>query len=256
MNTDDKRKNEIIVSLTSFPGRIDLVHRTLYSLINQTYKPDRLILWLAECQFENRVLPDNLLELQAYGLTIEWVKEDLKSYKKLIPAIEKFPNAIIVTADDDLYYPVYWLSSLVKSYRKYPNEIHCHLITRIKKQNNKIKFVKRDNSMINKASFNNKLLGGSGTLYPPCCLDKRVSNREVFQEIASSSDDIWFWGAAVSNNIKIRWIKNNMKKLYYTEDSQETDCLWKINDVAEGETIFEKHLQSVARYYGIESKID
>jgi len=246
----------LIVSLTSFPGRINIVHNTLYSIMNQDYKPDMIILWLAESQFPNREkdLPNTLIELKQFGLTIRWLEKDLKSYKKLIPAIQEYPEDIIITADDDLYYPTYWISSLVESYNENPQDIHCHLITRLKKDGNGIDVVKRTSRMINDASYNNKLLGGSGTLYPPHTLHVDVTNEILFRKLAPSSDDIWFWGMALRNGTKIRWIKKNMHELYYTEYSQEsTECLWKINDC--GERLFKKHLDDVIKSFDLEELI-
>ena len=39
---------ELIVSLTSYPKRFDILPITIQSLLNQTVKPDRIILWLYE----------------------------------------------------------------------------------------------------------------------------------------------------------------------------------------------------------------
>lgn len=250
--SENKNKDrQIIVSLTSFPGRINLVHKTLFSIMNQSYKPNMIILWLSEEQFPNKEkdLPSTLINLKKYGLSIMWVKNDIKSYKKLIPALERFRDEIIITADDDLYYPKYWIERLVSSYKKHPEDIHCHLITRIKCENKKINTVKREKIYINKPSFNNKLLGGSGTLYPPNSLHCEVTNEKLFMKLAPTSDDIWFWAMALKNGTKIRWIENSMKKLYYTENSQETDCLWKIND--QGEKLFSKHIKDIANEFNL-----
>ena len=38
----------LIISLTSFPARYDTLHLTLKSLMGQSVRPDRVILWLAE----------------------------------------------------------------------------------------------------------------------------------------------------------------------------------------------------------------
>ncbi|MDK0933369.1 glycosyltransferase [Clostridium perfringens] len=240
-------KSNIIISLTSFPGRIHLVHKAIYSIMNQTYKPNMIILWLSEEQFPKKEesLPQNLIELKSLGLSIRWLKNDLKSYKKLIPALKEFKNDIIITADDDLYYPKYWLESLLESYKKYPEDIHCHLVTRISYRDNVISIAERTKEFVNKSSFNNKLLGGSGTLYPPNSLSSEVFNEDIFTKLAPTSDDIWFWAMALKNKKKIRWINNNMKKLYYIEESQETDCLWKVND--RGEKLFYKHIKSVIK---------
>ena len=93
--TTNKRETKIIVSLTTFPGRINTVDKTISTLLTQTLKPDEVILWLAESQFPNKELPEQLTKLQQYGLTIKWC-EDLRSYKKLIPALEEYPNDIII----------------------------------------------------------------------------------------------------------------------------------------------------------------
>ena len=52
--TENKRDTKIIVSLTSFPERMDDVHYTLYSLLNQEFKPDEIILWLSQEEFPNK----------------------------------------------------------------------------------------------------------------------------------------------------------------------------------------------------------
>ena len=41
-----KRKDEIVVSLTTYGNRIHEVYLTIESLLHQTVKPDRIILWL------------------------------------------------------------------------------------------------------------------------------------------------------------------------------------------------------------------
>lgn len=103
-----KRKEEIIVSLTSFPGRIHLVHKTIQTILLQSVKPDLVELWLAKEQFPNyeKDLPNELTNLIQYGLKICWCS-DYRSFKKLVPSLQEHPDAIIVTADDDVYYPQY-----------------------------------------------------------------------------------------------------------------------------------------------------
>ena len=71
---NNKRDTKVIVSLTSFPARIDTVYITIRSILMQSLKPDIIILWLAQEQFpeKEKELPYNLLKLKKYGLTIEW----------------------------------------------------------------------------------------------------------------------------------------------------------------------------------------
>lgn len=244
--------SEIIVSLTSFPGRIKMVHKTIYSIMNQSLKPKKIILWLSKKQFNNLDddLPIEIKELEKFGLTIKWTDDDIKSYKKLIPALQEYSDYIIVTADDDIYYTTNWLKELYESYLQYPKDIHCHIITRLKESNGKIITVPKEETMIGKASYYNKLVGNGGVLYPRNSLHKNVLNIKEFQELAPTSDDIWFWTMAVLNGTKIRWIEKKMKKLYYTEYSQEkTDCLCKINDC--GEKLFFKHMDCLVEKYNL-----
>ena len=63
-----KRKENIIVSLTSYPKRIGTVWLTIETLLRQSVKPDEIILWLAQEQFKSiDVLPRELIELQKCG---------------------------------------------------------------------------------------------------------------------------------------------------------------------------------------------
>ncbi len=121
------REEQIIVSLTSFPARINIVVKTIKTLLTQTLKPDAVILWLAPEQFPNgeKDLPQELLDLRQYGLTIDWYK-DIRSYKKIIPTLKKYPNAIIITTDDDIYYAPDTVESLYKSYLEHKDEVHAH----------------------------------------------------------------------------------------------------------------------------------
>lgn len=246
---------EVIISLTSFPARMPYIHRCLYSLMNQEVKPHRIILWLAEGQFPNGMndIPEKVKELLPLGLEIRWVKEDLRSYKKLLPALKAFPDAIIVTADDDLYYPKDWLKDLLSAYRKQPSGIHSQLITRLGMNDDGIiDQIPRTAEMNDTSSYFNKLLGGSGTLYPPHALNNEVLNLEVMRQTAPSSDDVWFWAMAVLNHRKIHWIPHHMHTLVYLEHTQEdTPTLSSIND--QGEDGFTKHINAVATHYQLRS---
>ena len=121
-----KEAKDLIVSLTSYPKRINHVHKCISSLLNQTVEPEKIILVLAQEEFPNKEkdLPSNLLSLIEQGLEILWY-ENLKSYKKLIPILEKYPNKIIVTVDDDNIYEPNWLDDLYKAYKKNSNMVHC-----------------------------------------------------------------------------------------------------------------------------------
>jgi len=214
----------LIVSLTSYPDRMYDIHYAVYSLLNQTKKPDMVILYLAEDEFPNgeKDLPKKLLKLKENGLTIKWC-ENLKSYKKLIPALCEFPNDIIVTADDDIYYPNDWLLKLYDSYLKTPEYIHCHRAHKITFKNNEIDLYTNWRSCIddNSASFINFFTGAGGVLYPPNSLHKDVLNKELFLKLAPNADDIWFYSMAILNNRKIKVVHKPHNDIKYVNPKRD-----------------------------------
>ena len=235
---DNNKTPKLIVSLTSFPERIPEIFYNLYSLLSQTIKPDILILWLAEEQFPNKEkdLPQLVLNLKKYGLTIKWCK-DIKSYKKLIFSLKEFPDDIIVTADDDIYYPDNWLELLYNSYLRDPQYIHCHRAHRIETNDaGQVNSYNEWDKCItnNEASYLNFFTGAGGVLYPPNSLYEDVLNEELFMKLAPTADDIWFWAMAVLNNTKIRIINNHITDFIFVDPELEfrmTDAtsLYKIN---------------------------
>lgn len=219
------RTKQIIVSLTSFPERMKDIHYTIYSLLNQSLKPDKVVLWLGDDKFPNKEqdLPDKLLALKKNGLTIKWCK-DLRSYTKLIPALKEFPSDIIVTADDDIYYPSNWLKLLYKEYLKNPNDIICHRAHNvlIDDNGNILPYKKWEKAVrVNNSSYTNFLTGVGGVLYPPKSLHPDVFKEDLFSKLCPYADDIWFYAMAVHNNTKIRVVKHNLYRLTYTNLQRE-----------------------------------
>lgn len=230
VNNENKNNPQLIVSLTSYKGRINTVHQTINTLLMQSLKPDRLVLWLADEEFKNREkdLPNELLQLCNYGLEIRWC-ENLKSYKKLIPALREFPNDVIVTADDDLYYQKDWLQSLYESYLQNPKDIHTRRATYIKATSDTIDIYSHYANDKYAACFNHQLMGGAGTLYPPNTLHKDVLNTDLIQTLVPTHDDIYFWVMAILADTKIRLVKSKDSSIYQREETKNTG-LCKINN--------------------------
>ena len=219
--TTEKRSPKLIVSLTTFKERINEVHLAINTLLHQTLKPDEVILWLAKDEFENREndLPESLTRLIKYGLTIKWVDKDIKSYKKLLPALNEYPEDIIVCADDDIYYRKNWLKTLYNSYLQNPEAIHCHRAHKITfgdcgqilPYNDWVMGVKKQEagSVILPTS-------GAGLLIPPGTLYKDINNIDLIQQLAPDADDLWIWTMINLNHTKIYLVKNHISYIIST----------------------------------------
>ena len=205
----------LVVSLTSYPARMGTLHYALYTLLNQTLKPDAVILWLAEEEFPGgeRDLPEKVLSLRRNGLGIRWTR-NLRSYKKLVPALGAFPESVIATADDDFLYEADWLERLYADYERNERQVmvyahRAHTIS-LSDKGHLLSYRTWDHAAWNTpgVSFLNFATGGGGSLYPPGALHPEVRNEDLFLELAPHADDVWFWAMAVLNGTRTRVVEN------------------------------------------------
>ncbi|WP_297296342.1 glycosyltransferase [uncultured Brachyspira sp.] len=249
---EEKRKERLIVSLTSFPQRIYDIDVVLFSLLNQTIKPDKIILWLGQEEFPNLEddIPSHVLSMTKFGIEIEFCK-NIRQYKKLIYALEKYPDDVIVTADDDAYYEYNWLEKLYNAYLENPNYIHCHRAHKMQfDENNHIltynKWIQCIESTNTTPSFINFPTGIGGVLYKSKLLYKDIFDENLFMELCPKADDIWFWAMAVLNGTKINVVKDNINRPvelgyeYYIN-------LWQVNVK---QNLNDVQLNNVVNYYG------
>lgn len=194
----------IIVSLTSFPEAIPYAVEAVRSILRGSVLPDKVVLYLDTPKFPGGVLPRELEQLRAESSLFEvrFDEADIRSYKKLIPALRDFPEDVIVTIDDDICYPPDMLSRLVKMHRRLPEAIIAHRARKVRPELpysrwRKYKF--RD-FILRRHHFGYRILqtGVGGVLYPPHSLDEEMLRPELFMQMAPTCDDIWFWAAAVS----------------------------------------------------------
>jgi hypothetical protein len=196
--TDEKYADKkIIVSLTTYGKRLNQVYLTIESLMQQSLKPNKIVLWINEDCRNNR-LPQFLQQQTKRGLEIAFCK-DIRAYKKLIPAMKKYPNDVIITADDDVYYNSNMIENLVSAYLQDPLPVYFNRGFRMKLRNNDTldHYLKWESITSLEVSPFNFPTGVGGVLYPPGCLDEEVFNEKVFLNICPLNDDIWFKAMAL-----------------------------------------------------------
>lgn len=239
---------EVIVSLTSFPARIKTVHKAIESLLVQTYPADRIILWLSQEEFPKKEseLPSRLQKLCHKGLEIRWYS-NIRSYKKLIPTLKIFSEALIITVDDDILCSKYLVERLLAGYIKRPDCLQCHRAALIKYR--AIEDIERHLTYEvknNSPSYLYELTGCAGCLYPPHCFHPDVTNEALFMRLAPTNDDIWFWLMGVLNGYKVNIVENNVSALVYIPRTQQTA----LSAVNNGEAqLFFVQLRNVLRHY-------
>ena len=221
--TDGK---QIIVSLTSFPARIDDVKYTIFSLMQQTIKPNKIILWLGEDKFKykEKDLPKDLLKLRENGLLIKFVK-DIGSYTKLIPALRQYPDSLIITVDDDIFYPKTLVEDLYQEYSNNPDCIVAHRVHRVRICDKKIAPYSDWDFAVkivpSNPSYLNFLTGVGGVMYDSTLLYKDVLREDIFIRYCPKADDIWFYVMAVLQGTKIKMVPKGAYKLFYVNPDKE-----------------------------------
>lgn len=238
----------LVVSLTSYNKRFPILHLTLKSLLVQSYCADKTILWVSDDDMKH--LPLKVRSLERYGLEIRSC-EDIKSYKKLIPTLKHYPDAVIVTADDDVYYWWNWLKELVDAHMRFGNKVVvCHRMHQITlNQYGVIDNYKNWHSEVvsdkpNKFFFPT---GIGGVLYPVNIFHPQVLNQVCFSKICPSADDIWFyWMVRMNGGMSCKTLSNHS---IYVWPESNLNALW-LNNVLDGKNDIQ--IKAISSLYPID----
>jgi hypothetical protein len=246
------RETKYIVSLTSFPARIDNIWITIETILRQSFKPDAIVLWLAESQFPNKDLPKSLLELVERGLTIEFCEGDLRSHKKYIYAFDRNPEDFIITLDDDLYYDKDLLRNLVELKNQFPKAIATNRAHKILfKEGRVLPYRKWQHNVIdNVPSYSLVQTGGFGTIYKRDDLYLDFNNPKLIKDLAFHADDLWL---KMMTYLKGKQIVTNAKynKDPITVKNSQMEKLVNINVIDGGN---DKQLKKIFDYYKIKEE--
>jgi len=242
---------QIVVSLTSFPPRMKNLWMVLESLLRQTKKPDRIILWLATTQFpHHKDIEKRVRAMEQRGLEIRFC-EDLKPHKKYYYAMQEFSHDIVITADDDIFYSETMVEDLLTKHHEYPNCVVCyraHQITFKDGKVNKYDDWYQRSKGISGPSHTLLANNGSGVLYPPKCLSEEVFNLQAIQELCPNADDLWLKCMGAMNGTRTVKVYPIFAEVFTTRGFADSG-LAKIN-VAEGGN--DKQLKNVIERYALD----
>ncbi|MGV8985075.1 MAG: glycosyltransferase family 2 protein [Cypionkella sp.] len=183
----------LIVSLTSYPARFPVLALTLSALLRQTIRPDAVVLWVAEG--DAAFLPPDVTAFLAEGLQIRSCT-DWRSYKKIIPTLTAYPDSLIVTADDDVYYGPTWLEELVRVAQEAPGRVVAHRAHRVSlSPAGGLAPYDHWKKNISGAVEGPEIFatGVGGVLYPPGVLADEALSPELFMNLCPDADDVWLY---------------------------------------------------------------
>lgn len=117
-----------VITLSSIPPRFAHIGPTLESLLGQSARPDRVILYIPKTY---RRFPDwdRALPLVPKGVEIQRTESDLGPATKVLPAAREFrgQDTDILFGDDDRVYAPGWAARFLSAKRRHPG---CAIATR------------------------------------------------------------------------------------------------------------------------------
>ena len=215
--------HKLIVAFTSYQARIKYCSKVIKSLLNQTISKElyKIILVLAVPNFPNKEkdLPTDLLEIVNNNDNVEilWYDKDIRSHKKLIPVLKKYPDTPILLTDDDILRNKLWIQTFYNDHIKYPNDviIGSSFDTVDRKMNfdsgrlqqGKIHMTITPGIIFN---FSRPANGLGGTLYPANTFsDPRFFDEDLMMKECESDDELWQWCFNIIEGKTIRQVSKS-----------------------------------------------
>ncbi|MGX7048828.1 hypothetical protein [Pseudolactococcus piscium] len=199
---DRERKIKIIVSLTTYSPRLSQIHLVISRLMQQTLKPDKIILYYSDS--EEFLITDELSELLKLGLEIRFVK-DIRSHKKYYFAFQDFQDAIVITVDDDTIYSKKLIQTLFNSYVKFPQCVSAGIVVNYKQNMGILQSSTtwRQKFFYGIGDERSIAYGVGGVLYPPNCMPNELYDIKKIKAYAPYTDDLWLKAIEQSSGISV-----------------------------------------------------
>ncbi len=249
-----KYKANVIVSLTSHPGRILTIDQCIKSLLEQTVLPQKILLWLSQKQFPTleHGLPKKLLKMleeNAAVFELRWTEDDLAPHKKYYYTMKEYPEFPIIIVDDDVIYDTTLVEKLMESYKKYPDCVSCMRANLIMfKPNGELRsyngWLKGYTILLDQPSYQLLPTGVGGVLYPPKCLPVEAFDSNVIKETCHYCDDLWLKVMSVHNGY--RTVVPSNYCAYEEIDGTQDVALWRKNVDRDNNDI---SMEKILNYY-------
>ena len=173
----EKPDAKVVVSLTSYKHRIKSIIPTLKSLNSQSYKPDKIVLYIA---YEDKeyVFP----EINRY-CEVRYC-EDTLSYKKF-NGFWDFPDCYVATADDDLIYDEEWLKTLLQASQLSPTCVAAHNTFLLEHNSGEYNYGGLVTRAVNRISLEGRVkiyvMTGAGVLIQPGTAEKITELKDAWK---------------------------------------------------------------------------
>ena len=194
----------IIVSITTIPKRLNYLDRVLPILLNQTLKYDKLVINLDNNLTSNEY--EAYEKLAERDPRIEVYKDcdpKWRSANKLLPTIQRYTDAVVITMDDDLEYPLTCCEELYNKWKDNKDCIICQEINPTIYRDGKLEYLNTLDIKLMQREFGKYLT--HSCLFPPHVFDgTEVFDFDKMMKLTNGThDELWFWEQTTLKGVQV-----------------------------------------------------
>ena len=218
--------SEIVVNITTWKKRDLYLYKMLENLKKQTLYPDRIVLWLAEEEYDKNNLPETIKKCINEKLVTElkWVKENTKGHKRY-DCFKYFNNCYNLLLDDDILYKPDFIKELVEASKKHQNCITVYSSRCVDYVGYKV----QESLYCKDPSHKNQFIAGRCCFPPYIFPFEAYENESMRNEYVLNCDESWYRSFFIKNDIKIYVMHQWDNSQYPTIDGTQVVSLWNIN---------------------------
>lgn len=247
----------IVVSMTTIPSRIEALKNNLITAITQTLEYDKLLLNIDDDTTEEFINEYNKLKKLDPRIEINLCDKKWRSCNKLLPAIKKYPEADIITIDDDVRYNSSWFEALYTEHKKYPKCIISFESRKVELIDNGVKYTKFLSLNMDDLETPNIYMSKLA-YFPTHTFDNTdlFNYEKMIETTDGNHDELWFWINSTLNGVKnicrgMTFDSNVVPKvdneIYGFIHNKDDEMLCNIN---EKEGMHEYYTDKINKYYG------
>ena len=239
----------IVVSMTSYPPRFSSVCTALKSILRQTLKPARIVVYL---DVSESAITDEMREMRDLGVEYRFDCENLKPHTKWFYAFKEFPDSLIITVDDDIAYPDTMVENLYRTHKIHPS---CVVANRVHKicfdaDRKILPYNSWVYECVSDVGPSHELFatGVGGVLYPPHVFREETFNTSRIKNECLGNDDVWLKFMELLSDVQVAWAPNPYFHLgsYVIKGSQECG----LNNTNVSKSMNDVWIQNLMKVYG------
>lgn len=239
--------------MTSYPARITNVSKQMNLIFDkQTVKPDEFHIYLAEPEFPNREIPEDLKQIVETDsrVFLHWLPKNTYCHKKHEYFKIANQDDLVFMIDDDVQYESTLFETVLRASKKFPNTIICfHTYHTHKYQNRRI--VDEISGNYNFPRYDTRIC--TQCMIPACIYPKEALNenlQEIRDKLVPICDETWLNPFLVHAHVPIYHLKFNWEKEIDVNISIWHGTCTKIRRIyKDGKTFRDVWLENVLNYF-------